>query len=107
MKLSGGLMGPEGTPRDYAGRLAGTPVFLGCNDVDPRIPLARVHETARALGRLGGAIPERIYSGIGHDINEDEVRHVGGLLAALGDVVSGVDPGGPNPPTTRPETLDR
>src|SRR3954470_12530127 len=31
--LSGGLIGPEGTARHYAGSLAGTPVFLGCSDV--------------------------------------------------------------------------
>ena len=36
--LSGGLIGPDGTPRDYPGSLAGTPVFLGCSDVDPHIP---------------------------------------------------------------------
>ncbi|MEP7198505.1 MAG: alpha/beta hydrolase, partial [Chloroflexota bacterium] len=31
--LSGGLVGPDSTPRDYAGALDGTPVFLGCSDV--------------------------------------------------------------------------
>jgi phospholipase/carboxylesterase len=79
--LSGGLIGPEGTPRDYAGSLAGTPVFLGCSDADPHIPLDRVHETARVLGALGGAITERIYPGMGHAINEDEIRHIRGRLA--------------------------
>ena len=47
--LSGGLIGPEGTPRDYPGSLAGTPVFLGCSDVDPHIPLQRVEDTASIL----------------------------------------------------------
>ena len=60
--LSGGLIGPEGTPRDYAGQLAGTPVFLGCSDADPHIPLDRVHETARVLEALGGTVTERILS---------------------------------------------
>ncbi len=81
--LSGGLIGPEGTPRDYPGRLAGTPVFLGCSDTDPHIPLARVHETARVLEALGGAVTEKIYPGMGHGINEDELRQVRGLLARL------------------------
>ncbi|HEY6406861.1 MAG TPA: GNAT family N-acetyltransferase, partial [Ktedonobacteraceae bacterium] len=31
--LSGGLIGPDGTPRDYPGELSGTPVFLGCSDI--------------------------------------------------------------------------
>ena len=47
--LSGGLIGPDGTPRDYPGQFAGTPVLLGCSDTDPHIPLTRVHETARVF----------------------------------------------------------
>ena len=81
--LSGGLIGPEGTPRDYPGSLAGTPVFLGCSDVDPHIPLARVRDTTAVLRRLGAVVTERIYPGMGHLINEDEIRFVQGLLAGL------------------------
>jgi phospholipase/carboxylesterase len=81
--LSGGLIGPDGTPRDYPGSLAGTPVFLGCSDIDPHIPLTRVRETTAVLRRLGAAVDERIYPGMGHLINEDEIRFVRGLLAAL------------------------
>ena len=81
--LSGGLIGPEGTPRDYPGSLAGTPVFLGCSDIDPHIPLARVHETTEVLRRLGADVTERIYPGMGHLINDDEMKFVRGLLASL------------------------
>jgi len=81
--LSGGLIGPEGTPRNYPGDLAGTPVFLGCSDTDPHIPLERVHETTRVLTALGGAVTERIYPRMAHAINEDEIKHVRGLLARL------------------------
>jgi predicted esterase len=87
--LSGGLIGPDGTPRDYPGSLAGTPVFLGCSDIDPHIPLARVRETTAVLRRLGGAVTERIYPGLGHLINEDEIRSVQGLLAAIARDASG------------------
>jgi predicted esterase len=99
--LSGGLIGPEGTPRDYPGSLAGTPVFLGCSDIDSHIPLARVQETTRVLSQLGGAVTERIYPGMGHGINEDEVRQVMGLLAKL---AQSAGPGGPDPSTAQPET---
>ena len=51
--LSGGLIGPEGTPRDYAGSFDGTPAFLGSSDVDPHVPKRRVDETAAVLRRLG------------------------------------------------------
>jgi predicted esterase len=81
--LSGGLIGPDRTPRDYPGSLAGTPVFLGCSDVDPHIPLARVRETTAVLRRLGAEVTERIYPGMGHLINEDEIGCVRGLLAPL------------------------
>src|SRR5438874_13779459 len=47
--LSGGLIGPDGTPRDYPGSLAGTPVFLGCSDVDFHVPKERVQLTAEVL----------------------------------------------------------
>jgi phospholipase/carboxylesterase len=81
--LSAGLIGPPGTPRDYAGSLAGTPVFLGCSDIDSHIPLARVHESRDVLEKLGADVTERIYPGMGHTVNADEVAHVSALLANL------------------------
>ena len=81
--LSGGLIGPPGTPRDYPGSLAGTPVFLGCSDVDAHIPVERVHESAEVLRRLGGEVDARIYPGMGHTINRDEIAAVRVLLARL------------------------
>ena len=84
--LSAGLIGPPGTPRDYAGAFAATPVFLGCSDVDPHIPLPRVHETRDVLARMGANVTERIYPGMGHTINADEIAEVGKLLAGIGGV---------------------
>ncbi|HET6955966.1 MAG TPA: dienelactone hydrolase family protein [Vicinamibacterales bacterium] len=78
--LSGGLIGPPGTPRDYAGSLAGAPVFLGCSDVDAHIPLARVRETADVFRRMGAPVDERIYPRMGHTVNQDEIRAVNALL---------------------------
>lgn len=80
--FSGGLIGPAGTPRDYAGSLDGTPVFLGCSDVDPHIPLGRVEETAAVLARLGARVDKRIYPRLGHTINQDEIDAAAALLAA-------------------------
>ena len=81
--LSGGLIGPDGTPRDYPGSLAGTPVFLGCSDVDAHIPATRVRESADVLRRLGGDITARLYPGMGHTVNRDEIAFVQGMLAAV------------------------
>jgi phospholipase/carboxylesterase len=81
--LSGGLIGPPGTPRDYPGSFEGTPVFLGCSDRDPHIPLERVKETTEVLMRMGAQVTERIYPAMGHTVNEDELERVRGLLAGL------------------------
>ena len=81
--LSGGLIGPDGTPRDYAGSLAGTPIFLGCSDVDFHIPKERVEHSAEVLQRLGGEVTTRLYPGMGHLVNQDEINFVRKMMAAL------------------------
>jgi phospholipase/carboxylesterase len=81
--LSAGLIGPEGTPRTYGGSLAGTRVFLGCSDVDAHIPLDRVHESTCVLSALGGNVIERIYPGMGHTINDDEIAQVRAALVGI------------------------
>jgi phospholipase/carboxylesterase len=78
--LSAGLIGPPGLTRNYRGSLTGTPVFIGCSDVDPHIPLDRVHESCQVLTAMGAVVTERIYPGIGHAINQDEIAHVRKLL---------------------------
>ena len=83
--LSGGLIGPEGTDFEYDGSLDGTPAFLGCSDVDPHIPVERVHETADALDALGADVTEEIYDGMGHTVNPDELVHVRELVAGMVD----------------------
>ncbi|MBA2597660.1 MAG: dienelactone hydrolase family protein [Chloroflexia bacterium] len=79
--FSGGLIGPPGTRFDYDGGLHGAPVFLGCSDVDPHIPKERVEESAAALRRLGAAVDVRIYPGMGHTINRDELDAARAMLA--------------------------
>jgi phospholipase/carboxylesterase len=81
--LSGGLIGPPGTPRAYGGSLENTPVFLGCSDVDPHIPVERVHETSEVLTALGAQVDERIYPGFGHTVNQDEADAVRAMLTAV------------------------
>lgn len=81
--FSGGLIGPPGTPRDYPGSFDGTPVFLGCSDIDPHIPEERVHESAEVVRRMGAQVTERIYPGMGHTVNEDELSWLADLLGGL------------------------
>ena len=81
---SGGLIGPPGTTWDEAGNFSGTPVFLGCSDIDAHIPKARVDESADVFARMGAAVTKRIYPGMGHLVNEDEIEAGRKLLAAIG-----------------------
>jgi predicted esterase len=80
---SGGLIGPEGTPRDYPGSLGGTPIFLGCSDVDAHIPKERVELTAEVLSKLGGQVSMRLYPGMGHTINQDEIEAGREMMTSL------------------------
>jgi phospholipase/carboxylesterase len=80
LAFSGGLIGPPGAPRAYAGSLDGTPVFMGCSDVDAHIPKERVEETAVVLEQMGAQVAMRLYPGMGHTINADEIDHARALL---------------------------
>ena len=79
--LSGGLIGPDGTPRPYDGLFAGTPIFLGCSDADPHIPKARVLESERVLRGMGANVTAKLYPNFPHSIYEDELNFVNLLIA--------------------------
>ena len=81
--LSGGLIGPEVSADEYAGSLDGTPAFVGCSDADPHVPLERVDATGDVLEELGADVTERIYPGMGHTINAEEVEFVGKMIDGL------------------------
>lgn len=82
--LSGGLIGPEGTEWDVAdGALEGTPALLACSDRDPHIPLERVRESERVLEAAGARVEARIYDGMGHTVNRDEIERVQTMLDGL------------------------
>lgn len=84
--FSGGLIGPPATPRNYAGSLTDTPIFLGCSDVDFHIPKERVTESADVLRRLGAQVTANLYPNLGHTINDDELEHARQIVRdMLGD----------------------
>lgn len=81
--LSGGLIGPDGTPRDYPGDFEGTPAFLGCSDVDPHIRKDRVVDAGEVFKRMGAAVTVRLYPGMGHTVNQDEIDLVREIVEAI------------------------
>lgn len=84
LAFSGGLIGPPGTRWNYEGNFAGTPVFLGCSDVDAHVPKTRVVESADVFTRMGAVVETRIYPGMGHLINDDEIAFAYSLIEAVG-----------------------
>ncbi|MCC6991540.1 MAG: dienelactone hydrolase family protein [Acidobacteria bacterium] len=80
---SGGVIGPPGTVWRDTGDLAGTPMFFGCSDVDSHVPDARVGESAALCTRLGAEVTRRVYPGMGHLVNDDEIAWMQTLLATL------------------------
>ncbi len=79
--FSGGLIGPPGAPREYTGSMDGTPLFIGCSDIDPHIPVERVRESAVVFRGLSAQVEERIYPRMGHTINGDEIARARKMLA--------------------------
>jgi phospholipase/carboxylesterase len=82
---SGGLIGPPGTTWEATGSFGGAPVFLGCSDVDSHVPLARVNQTADVFERMGAGVTKRIYPGMGHLVNADEIAFTRTLMDAILD----------------------
>jgi predicted esterase len=81
--LSGGLIGDSVSVADYPGTLDGTPVFLGCSDTDFHIPQERVNLSAIILRQLGGSVTKRIYPGMGHTVNGDELDFVEDMMKSV------------------------
>lgn len=92
--FSGGAIGPPGTKWNdahlrpgtvvgQAGRFDGTPVFFGCSDVDAHVPADRVRESADVCAGMGADVTTRIYPGMGHLVNDDEIAWARALLDSL------------------------
>jgi predicted esterase len=83
MILTGGLIGPPSTPRDYTGSLDGTPVFIASSDPDPHVPFERVIETDEVLAHMGAKVERRRYPHTPHTVVEDEIVACRELLKKL------------------------
>ena len=84
LAFSGGVIGPPGTTWPDSGRCEGMPVFLGCSDADSHIPKSRVEESAAIFRRMGASVTIRLYPGMGHVINEDELAEGRAVIDAAG-----------------------
>jgi predicted esterase len=79
--LSGGLIGAPGTTWDgVVAAFDGMPVFLGCSDVDSHIPKQRVIESDIVFKHYGANVTRKLYPGMGHLVNDDEILEVQAVL---------------------------
>ncbi len=81
--LSGALIENGDQPRVYSGSLDGTPIFLGCSDVDFHIPAQRVLRSDEVLRGLGANVITQLYPGMGHMVNPEEIDVVSEMVRKL------------------------
>ena len=81
--FTGGVIGPDAQNWTPSGHLGGTPVLLASADPDAWVPPERVRQTAVLFRAMGGSVDERIYPGLEHAVNEDEIDAARALLAPL------------------------
>jgi predicted esterase len=81
--LSGGLIGPPGTKRNYSGTFKNTTVFLGCSDVDFHIPKERVIESAEVFKKMNAKVTMKLYPNLGHTVNDDEIYSINSFIKNL------------------------
>jgi predicted esterase len=81
--FSGGVIGAPGTIQPTPGSFKGTPIFLGCSDVDAHVPRSRVEESAALFTAMGAATTCRIYPGMGHLVSDDEIAFARDAMQAI------------------------
>ena len=77
---SGGLIGEQVDRSKYGGDFGGTPILLGCSDIDAHIPLHRVQHTSQIFAELGAEVTEMIYPNAPHSVLEDEIEITNRIL---------------------------
>lgn len=84
--FTGGLIGEQINRNNYTGNFSGTPVFIGTSDPDFHVPVERVYATANILKQMGAVVTEKVYTNMGHTINQDELAHANSLVLATAAV---------------------
>lgn len=81
--FSGSFIGPLDPPHAAPTGVDRLRVFLGCGTNDDWIALPFVEATARLLTETGAEVDLRIYDGMDHHINDDEIIAAGTLISNL------------------------
>lgn len=78
--FTGGLIGDKIYPENYSGDFGGTPVFIGSSNPDFHVPVERVYATTNILKNKNANVTEKLYAGMGHTINQDEIDNANKLV---------------------------
>ncbi len=81
--FTGGLIGDKINTANYSGNFSSTPIFIGSSDPDPHVPVERVNESAAILEGMNATVTKKIYKGMGHTINQDEITEANRLIFQL------------------------
>jgi phospholipase/carboxylesterase len=79
--FTGGLIGDRIYSENYLGDFEGCPIFVGCSDPDPHVPVERVYASVNILRSMNASVTEKIYPNMGHTITQDELDHANRILA--------------------------
>ncbi|MEO6916764.1 MAG: dienelactone hydrolase family protein [Chitinophagaceae bacterium] len=79
---TGGLIGDRIMTENYHGDFEQTPVFIGTSNPDPHVPVERVYATTNILKAMNANVTEKVYNGMGHTINQDEIDTANNLIFA-------------------------
>src|SRR3954469_3864964 len=77
--FTGGLIGDRIYSENYKGDFQGTPIFIGTSNPDPHVPVERVYATTNILKNMNALVTEKVYTGMGHTINQDEIDNANKL----------------------------
>lgn len=84
--FTGGLIGDKIYPENYTGDFRGTPVFIGSSNPDMHVPVERVYATTNILKNMHANVTEKLYAGMAHTINHDEIDNANKLIFATNSV---------------------
>lgn len=78
--FTGGLIGDKIYSENYNGDFLNMPFFIGSSDPDPHVPVERVYATSGILQTLHADVTVKVYPGLGHTINKDEIEQANALI---------------------------
>lgn len=78
--FTGGLIGDKIYNENYKGDFQNTPIFIGTSNPDPHVPVERVYATTNILKDMNAHVTEKVYSNMGHTINQDEIEQANKIV---------------------------